>query len=527
LPGFRVGVGPRGTRIRASIPGTGIYYHKQIGKKRNKKNDIPFQSEQNDTACSIDEPAITFSSEELEKRDKIVNNLRQNILKDAISLLSVNHFQESLLKFKSALKLTKKSADIFYFIGLIDYKFGHPRKTIKNLLKALDYVDFLGADIPIQKIKFKATLQYSKNAVFPILFDHKSLILLLAKSLEDIGQIKRSNTLLREYFKHNRSDEIVLNALMVSLIEKKDFVGVIKEFESNKLSQPTIWKACAFLAVQALMAIGETEKAKKIEDEIQSNRDFQSQAIFKKNQEIIYNDFKNSSKNCNSPDIHNPQIKYAIEPVISDFKEFNFSDEENCIGRLYLLIGLFLVNSKNQVSQEDVKDLIENKKFQTLYGGISKADILHYLREYTEKEEFNNINQHISATIIDEETRKRLMSYAIDVALRDFSITQEEINALEHLAELLKFDKKYLPSFIDQTRIEYFKRNWQELSTSKKLWLIEELNKMGLHAKNIGTLFEMTSREIRKIKDTHPLKRMSEEEQQRIVQYLSPGDLKT
>lgn len=522
VPGFRVGVGPRGTRVRATLPGTGIYYQKYIGKNRKRDGKVSSTQVDNEDANFIAEPAIDSSFKDSKSREEIIDELRENIITDAISLLRVNHFQESLSKFQSALKITKNSADILFFIGLIDFKLGHPHRAIRNLLKALDYVDFLGTDIPVGKLKFKATLKTSKSSVIPLEFDHKSVILLLAKSLEETGQIRRSITLLREYFKHNPSDEIVLFALMDSLIEQKEFLEAIKEYEANQLAQVPIKKACALLAIRALVAVGDLDKAKQIESEIKSATDVSTQSVQKTNHAVTANDIKAGSEQNSNVDISNPQDEKSIKPDISGSKPA-VQQGENDLGKLFLLTGLFIVNSKVPVIQEDVRYLVENPNFHPLYGMISKADILHCLREYTEKEEHKRIGEHVSTSVVDDQTRKRLFSYAVDVALRDFVITQEELKALEYLARLLEVDKKYLPGFMDQARIEYFKKNWHELSITKKPWLVEELNKMGLHAKNIGLLFGMTSREIRGMKNTRPLKRMSEEEQQRVVNYLFPN----
>ena len=50
------------------------------------------------------------------------------------------------------------------------------------------------------------------------------------------------------------------------------------------------------------------------------------------------------------------------------------------------------------------------------------------------------------------------------------------------------------------------KANWGK---QDKVFVIEELNKIGLHAKNIGTLFGMTSKEVRELKSSRPEKRLS------------------
>lgn len=68
--------------------------------------------------------------------------------------------------------------------------------------------------------------------------------------------------------------------------------------------------------------------------------------------------------------------------------------------------------------------------------------------------------------------------------------------------------------------VYHIKNNWKKLVETDRVWVIEELNKIGLHAKNIGDLFGMSSKEVRKLKSTRPNTRLPEEEQQRIVKYL-------
>lgn len=72
VKGFRIGTGPSGSRMRATVPGTGVYYEKRLGAKTTSKNNSSHVVNQTNTNLNLSNEVPNY-----EKRVETISNMHK------------------------------------------------------------------------------------------------------------------------------------------------------------------------------------------------------------------------------------------------------------------------------------------------------------------------------------------------------------------------------------------------------------------------------------------------------------------
>jgi tetratricopeptide (TPR) repeat protein len=500
IPGLRASTGPSGNRLYASIPGTGIYYRKTLSSKKSMKGNSEINTEVTETNAT---------STELEFEDKRIL-LFQLIFGDGLVLLKSNRLTEALHKFAKGLKYNRNSADSYFLRSLILYRLNKPQRATTELSKALDRAEYITKDIRRVKISCKFELQISSKNKVILSFEHSSLIILLAECFADCGEEKRCLGLLTEYLQANPDAEEILYVLMRKYYDSNDFKSVIilhGRFALKQISPKNL--ICELLYAYSEFYSGNNVFALKYVEDILTR------VIGSTHYASVYN-VKQNMLSLLEKTSNESESSLLAEPIPSIT---HASDSVNEQSQLFKLIGYLIASADGQISENEIAGIISNRRFAEIIGTQDVGNL---------QEEFDHIKSTGLHKSIDEKLRKiednslkiKLISFAFDIAYSDMEFSPKEFQAIKYIASCVNFKEDKLELIHDQAELDFIRYNFEKVAKEKRVWLIESLNKRGLHAKNIGWLLGLSSKEVRQLKSTRPLKRLPEEKQQEILHYI-------
>lgn len=196
VPGFRVGTGPRGSRTRLTIPGTGLYYEERLGKGKKSAN-TPVESRQQQPvippAERVEEPEqhvkLSWWDSLTAPRNEIAFVAGVNYLLSGDNVQAVKYLKDSLNE-------RPDCADAAWAAALVE-----PEKDAKlELIKtAVANRAYFGKAFEKYNIVITANLAVTNELTLRICNDLLGLTLFAAEVYQSRGLVAQAEELLISY----------------------------------------------------------------------------------------------------------------------------------------------------------------------------------------------------------------------------------------------------------------------------------------------------------------------------------------
>ncbi|AVK47522.1 hypothetical protein AXY43_05505 [Clostridium sp. MF28] len=224
--GLKYNINSRGSRVRCSIPGTGVYYTKNLSdsvntNRNNIKNAAVYQN-CNKTNMQNDNRLKTLGFFE---KLSLTNDERQFLygLKEFING-NLNNAKEKLFRCNNI--------DSYFLRGFIELGNEEFESAKNNFKMCLVHKEELGKTISKFANEIELILDVTEYIEIPIMPNKKGLYLCLIECYQKINDLREGMKLLYEIQSENSSDKVILLSLIdfIALedrIEKDDLMNVI------------------------------------------------------------------------------------------------------------------------------------------------------------------------------------------------------------------------------------------------------------------------------------------------------------
>lgn len=220
--GMKYNISNRGSRVRCSIPGTGIYYTKNLGSKINTNRNVPTNTSSHQSGNKINNPND--------------NGLKNLGFFEKLSLTNdEKQFLEGLKEFvngnlnNAKEKLSRcNSVDSYFLRGFIELG-NEEFESAKNDFKmCLSSEDALGKTISKFSNEIELVLDVTEYIEVPIMPNKRGLYLCLVECYQKTEGLSEGINLLYELQNKNVSDKVIALSLI-------DFIALEDNVENNDL----------------------------------------------------------------------------------------------------------------------------------------------------------------------------------------------------------------------------------------------------------------------------------------------------
>lgn len=224
--GLKYNINSRGSRVRCSIPGTGIYYTKNLSNsgnanRSNLRNTTSYQNSnkmnmQNDNGLKTLGffEKLSLSNDEKQFLDGLKEFIDGNL----------NNAKEKLSKCNNI--------DSYFLKGFIELGNEEFESAKNNFKMCLSCKDELGRTISKFANEIELILDVTEYIEIPIMPDKKGLYLCLIECYQKTNDLREGIKLLYEIQNENSSDKVILLSLidfiaLEDMVEKDDLMKVI------------------------------------------------------------------------------------------------------------------------------------------------------------------------------------------------------------------------------------------------------------------------------------------------------------
>lgn len=220
--GMKYNINSRGSRVRCSIPGTGIYYTKNLRSKTNTNRNVPTNASSHQSGNKINNPND--------------NGLKNLGFFEKLSLTNdEKQFLEGLKEFVNGnLNNAKEklsgcnSVDSYFLRGFIELGNGEFESAKNDFKMCLSSGDALGKTISKFSNEIELILDVTEYIEVPIMPDKRGLYLCLVECYQKTKGLSEGINLLYELQNKNVSDKVIALSLI-------DFIALEDNVENNDL----------------------------------------------------------------------------------------------------------------------------------------------------------------------------------------------------------------------------------------------------------------------------------------------------
>lgn len=186
--GFRVGIGPGGARVRASIPGTGLYYEERLATNRSKAANARVTSTADLPPLDLTEPRQI----ELGFWQKLFTPPEELSFVEGINLLLKNQREDALAPFRQAVAKKPDFADAHFCLALIT----SGSEQLQAISAVLEHRENYRRHFQKYRITLGAEIPITDELKLMIYNDDRGLILLAVEVFQEHDLLDRAIELL-------------------------------------------------------------------------------------------------------------------------------------------------------------------------------------------------------------------------------------------------------------------------------------------------------------------------------------------
>ncbi len=251
VKGLRAGIGPSGARMRASIPGTGIYHEERLGTK-NKGKKI---NEKTSSASTQQQQHINLGFFQ-----KLGTPQEEVSFIDGVNLILSDDKNAALPKFQDAVNKNTSFADAYFCMALIT----DGKQQLDAINAAIDNKKTYGKFFQKYKVFLGTTLSITDELKVQITNDNLGLILLAAEIYQENDLHNDAIKLLEDSdYTNDQAVILSLGELFYDAGKYEDSIRMLQQLENNDSVGTTalLYQGLAFREIQRFDASIEVLKS--------------------------------------------------------------------------------------------------------------------------------------------------------------------------------------------------------------------------------------------------------------------------
>lgn len=460
--GLRVGLGPRGGRFQATLPGTGIYYRKTAGWKTLKGGGI--------TSGAQDSPMpATLESSGGDNVSAVTIGNPAKALIEAWKYFQANQFENSLKFLDYILRQNNAESDAHFTKGLFQYSCGNITPALESLKAANRRPKRLGHLYAESGLILNSKLQLTKEIAVDIQPDTTSVVILIAECLQDSGDSDSALQALFGYLKHNPDQSIAaLSALEIACQSPRPdkYATEVSQLESPA-ADPAL--SCCFQTYKArFISMNENVNAAHallVESEPKTELPNEVTAFYWKTRESMEQRAGITSQSTKQRISELIQNEAAAQPTQS--RVHNLPTEEKSAKRrnfalLCLNMSYLMMAADGSVDEQEIVELEQYFASSPKLTGINVRNTLTNIQTKFRPSDMNGVLSIVSVDDLAPDEVFDALVLAFNIAVADGEFSDSERDMLLGIANALNVP--------EEKTIELIKRLEQVLADS----LLEE-----------------------------------------------------